>query len=418
MSKKKTFITGLGNYHLVGNGSGSGEPNQYLKSASVNQTNTSLTLIDKENNEIVFTPPIPSEITQYIKNASVSGNTLTLTKQDNTTIVYQLNTEAVNQLISDYLNQVFFTKLEQHLGSGFIIDDNNKLISVNNLPEPPKPTFTGIFSYDSQENKYRMYDHTTIFDSSQSIKYCLLDSNSSQPSLPISYSYTIERATFNEKIFINDSEGNFNGGVSGSSGFTQFLSNCQSFNQPLDLSNCNWTKIGHSFMKLCITFNSTIIFPSTIQTIGVEFMEGCSTFNNSIQSIMSPNLQKIEHSFLSQCINFNQDINIENTNIDTIQLDFFMYNCKMFASKQFYMTNKSVYIFKPYSYSDLQDIDKACATNDISAIIYTIGFHFSAHNLTKQDFDNFHIDYNGQAYYPLRNSSNLHYKKIVVNGIE
>ena len=250
-----------------------------------------------------------------------------------------------------------------------------------------------------------MYDHTTIFDGSQPIKYCLLDVNSSQPSLPISYSYTIERAIFNEEIFINDVEGDFNGGVSGSSGFTQFLSNCQSFNQPLDLSNCNWTKIGHSFMKLCIAFNSTITFPSTIQTIGVEFMEGCSAFNKSIQSIMTPNLHKIEHSFLSQCVNFSQDIDIVNTNIDTIQLDFFMYNCKAFASKQFYMTNKDVYIFKPYSYSDLQDVNKACATNDSSSPIYQLGFHFSASNLTKQRFNDFRIDSQGQSYYPFRNSS-------------
>lgn len=62
----------------------SGEPNAYLKSASVN--GNTLTLTKKDNTTVSFSPT--HEPSAFLKNASVSNNTLTLTKQDNTTVTF------------------------------------------------------------------------------------------------------------------------------------------------------------------------------------------------------------------------------------------------------------------------------------------------------------------------------------------
>jgi len=84
---------------------GGGEPSAYLKYASV--SGNTLTIVDKNNTSITFTPTAVfgssnavvkdtvitststiNDISVYLKSASVSGNTLTLTNADNTTVVF------------------------------------------------------------------------------------------------------------------------------------------------------------------------------------------------------------------------------------------------------------------------------------------------------------------------------------------
>lgn len=234
MAKTKVFITGLGNYHKVGSGGGSsGEPNAYLKSASVEQNK--LTIVNKENEQIIYEPQIPTVISTFVKNATISSTNLNLVCVENgveSTKSFGLSTSTINNLISSYLDQNFFEILKLYLGTGFIIDNNLKKISVNQLPEPPQPNFEGIFSKDTQANRYRLYDPATIYDGSSDIKYCLLDINSSEPSIKTYNDGTIPRNQFHEPLFIIDYQGNFNNKQN-------FLANCTNFNQPLNFSNCN-----------------------------------------------------------------------------------------------------------------------------------------------------------------------------------
>jgi len=94
-----------GNVAWADESGGGSEPSTYLKSASY--LGNTLTLVNKDNSTVVFTPVAvfggttneqeisntttivnSNDITVYLKSASVNGNTLTLTKQDDTTVVF------------------------------------------------------------------------------------------------------------------------------------------------------------------------------------------------------------------------------------------------------------------------------------------------------------------------------------------
>lgn len=100
---------GIGDNLTFSNGrlSAVGQPTEYIKNASV--SGNTLTLTNKDNTTVNFLAQHPltagqnisiennvisasgggSEPAAYLKNASVSGNTLTLTKKDNTTVNFQ-----------------------------------------------------------------------------------------------------------------------------------------------------------------------------------------------------------------------------------------------------------------------------------------------------------------------------------------
>ena len=384
----------------------------YLKDADITPDGKTLVLT-KENGEVFnFTP---YEIKTYVKSATLTENILNLNLVVNGiegTLSFGIQKSVVDNMIREYLDANLYTKLKKILSEGYVYDDVKQEINVANVIQPPKPDFTGIFSYDTVENRYRMYDVYTIFNPTDSIRYLLLDQDSRNPDdgTGLSYPNEIPRQQFNERIFINDSMGNLNN-------ISNFLANCYNFDQSLDFSNCKWTKIGQSFLLNCPKFNSNITFPATIQEVGLDFMTGCSLFNKSIQSLFGPNLMKIDMNFLMSCTNFNQPIDITNTQIHTIMLDNFMYNCKNF-SKEFFMTNKDPHIFKIGDYFS-DDFNKCFATDDPNASVYTSGFHISATNLTKLDFDNnvyYDIPQTGIRVFPFRNTTENPFKKLVING--
>ena len=74
---KTNYINQLSN-----SGIGGGEPAAYIKSASV--SGNTLTLTNKDDTTVSYS----GEPSAYLKNASVSNNTLTLTNKDDTTVSY------------------------------------------------------------------------------------------------------------------------------------------------------------------------------------------------------------------------------------------------------------------------------------------------------------------------------------------
>ena len=103
------FPTADGNYILkVQNGVlsfaiGSFEPDEYLKTASV--SGNTLTLTKKDGTTVTFT----GEPSAFIKDASVSGNTLTLTKKDNSTVTFS-KPSVINNLTSTSTTDVLFAR--------------------------------------------------------------------------------------------------------------------------------------------------------------------------------------------------------------------------------------------------------------------------------------------------------------------
>lgn len=84
--------------------SGGGEPDAYIKSASV--SGNTLTLTNKDDTTVSYS----GEPSAYLKNASVSNNTLTITNKDDTTVVFTpsggITEERVNELIDTKLNAI------------------------------------------------------------------------------------------------------------------------------------------------------------------------------------------------------------------------------------------------------------------------------------------------------------------------
>ena len=75
--------------------SGGGEPNAYIKSASV--SGNTLTLTNKDDTTVSYS----GEPSAYLKNASVSNNTLTITNKDDTTVSYSsVDLETYNALVT------------------------------------------------------------------------------------------------------------------------------------------------------------------------------------------------------------------------------------------------------------------------------------------------------------------------------
>lgn len=81
-----------------------GAPDTYVKSASV--SGNTLTLTNKDDTTVSYS----GEPSAYLKNASVSNNTLTITNKDDTTVVFTpsggITEERVNELIDAKLNAI------------------------------------------------------------------------------------------------------------------------------------------------------------------------------------------------------------------------------------------------------------------------------------------------------------------------
>lgn len=129
-----------------------------------------------------------------------------------------------------------------------------------------------------------------------------------------------------------------------------FLSQCQSFNQPLTIpssvteigsyflymSSFNQTltlpnsviSIGEAFLSSCEFFNQPITIPDSVVSIGDSFLSGCEAFNQEL--VLSESLESIGGMFLSGDVAFNQDLALPNT-LTSIGFDF-MNGCDAYTS--------------------------------------------------------------------------------------
>jgi len=458
MSNKKTFITGLGNYHKIGGGStpGPGGTTDYNDLTNKPQLN---------GTELVGNTTFP-----YVKTAFINGNTLTLTLIDSnhqeTSLNFEINVEQVkNTILAEVANDYYkkntvdsmytntnyrINQLESSLTSlinqktsaqehylknkaqliegqniSLIMDDNTQTITfdVTETPEPPEPTADGIYSYDTTKKIYRKYSPSTIFASSGDIEYGEGDQYNNFPS---TFDKTIARQIFNEPIFfiiktIDEATINIL--------FKNCLANCPEFNQPLDFSDVsNLSIIGENFLLGCFKFNSTITFkPNKIVSIGSNFMYQCEKFNNNFNNLFTPALQEIRKNFLQDCYEFNQNLDFSNITCDgtggynKIMLINFMHNCFNFAQGKIIMGDKTTSIFKQNGYSPdmITGMIGSCASDVTTAPSYQIGFHFEGNQITKSNLDSFVIstsDGNTINVFQNKNDESP-YKKIVVNGV-
>lgn len=433
--------------------------------------NTILTYSSLENKPKLNGVELNGNITfPYVKNASVSGTTLTLTlidsNQQEASLNFEINIESIkNAVLAEVANNYYNksqmwslyynkdtinqktstleslinqkTSAEEHYlknkiqlvegqNISLIMDDNNQTITfdVTETPEPPEPTADGIYSYNTTKKIYLKYDPSTIFATNGSIGYCEGDQYNNFPS---SYDKSIPRDLFNEPIFFifkNIDE------ITTNNMFGNCLANCQRFNQPLDFSEVsNLTKIGGGFLYGCLNFNSPITFsPNKIISIGDSFMYGCEKFNNKFNNLFTSALQEIRESFLQGCHDFNQNLDFSNITCNgeggynKIMLVGFMTNCHNFAQGKIIMGDKTTSIFKQGGYNSnmLQGMLASCSSpNNNEVPSYQIGFHFEGNNITKNQLDSFVISTaNGETVNVFQNNNEgPYYKKFVVNGV-
>lgn len=444
MSNKKTFITGLGNYHKIGSGSTPGPSG----------TTDYNDLINKPKlNGIEL---IGNTIFPYVKTASINGNILTLTlvdsNQQETSLNFEVNIESIkNAVLAEVANNYYdkttidnkinllnltidqktsseahYLKNKAQLWEGqnmdIIANDDTQTLtfSYSSSAEPPKPTPDGVYSFDTTKKIYRKYDDSTIFAPTGDIKYCEGDKYNNFPQI---YDKTIDRLIFNEPLiftFKNADESTIN------NRFKNCLANCQQFNQPLDFSNISdLTIIGEGFLYGCINFNSPITFkPDKIVLIGIDFMHGCEKFNNKISYLFTPALQEIRMNFLQGCHAFNQNLDLSNVTCNgdggynKIILINFMKDCFSFAQAKIIMGTKTTDIFKQNDYSPtmIDGMIASCASTEVNALSYQVGFHFEGTNIDQ--LKNFVISTtDGNTVNVFQNKNDSPYKKIVVNGV-
>lgn len=87
-----------------------------------------------------------------------------------------------------------------------------------------------------------------------------------------------------------------------------FMSNCEKFNQPLDLSHC--TSIAMNFMNGCDAFNQPLDISNVDPTQGelnpmTYFLSRCTSFNSTLTL---PTLTEAPTGFLSECASFNKPL--------------------------------------------------------------------------------------------------------------
>ena len=164
------------------------------------------------------------------------------------------------------------------------------------------------------------------------------------------------------------------------------LSNCTSFNQPVTIPD-GVTEIGYGFIADCPLFNQPLVIPSSVTKIGYSFLGGCTSFN---QPLTLPNgLTTIEYSFIMGCTSFNQNLTIPNT-VTEIQ--------RSFLEKLESMTS-TVYCECPTSvFSSIRTGDKPVmfATRKSSCPAYINGIKLAG--TYKNDWKNMFPD-NGYPYY-------------------
>lgn len=342
-----------------------------------------------------------------------------------TTIDTKLN--ILNSLINQKTSpQEHYLKNKYQLVEGkninLIMNDDTQKITFDysSSAEPTTPTPDGIYSFDTVKKIYRKYDETTIFNPSENIKYC---EGNQYNTFPSDYNLTIPRTIFNEPlifIYKNRSEESIN------NLFVACLAYCPLFNQSLDFSDVsNLTMIGGAFLKGCISFNSPITFKANkIISIGEEFMMGCEKFNNNINNLFTPALQEIRAYFLQGCHDFNQNIDLSSVNCDAdmgydkIVLINFMKDCFSFAQAKIIMGTKTTAIFKQNGYAPnmTEGMRDSCASTDVNALSYQVGFHFEGTNIDQ--LKNFVISTTEEITVNVfQNKDDGPYKKIIVNGV-
>lgn len=102
-----------------------------------------------------------------------------------------------------------------------------------------------------------------------------------------------------------------------------FLSDCQNFNQPLDVSSAT---IGEYFLGHCDGFNSQVTLPPDMTEVPNTFMCYCGAYNQPLA--LPSTLTKIGNRFLDTCLVFNQPLTIP-SGVTTIGSQF-LTDCKQF----------------------------------------------------------------------------------------
>lgn len=466
----KVLTGGPNGFVVWGQGGGSGGTTDYDKLDNKPQLNgeelignTILTYNNLTNKPQLNGVELAGNITfPYVKTASVSGNTLTLTlidsNQQETSLNFEINIELIkNAVLAEIANDYYtkdavdnkITTLQQSLlnlinektsaqqhylknksqlvegqNISLIMNDDAQTITfdVTETPEPPEPTADGIYSFDTTKKIYRKYNPSTIFAASGDIEYCEGDQYNN---FPDEYDKKINRQIFNEPIFfifkqMNETEIN--------ELFQSCLANCQNFNYPLDFQDVdNLSIIGGGFLTKCVNFNSTITFKDKqIIKIGDKFMLGCTSFNNKINNLFTSRLKEIRTSFLEDCYSFNQDLDFSQTNLDSgafnkIMLVNFMYNCSNFTST-IKLGDKTTDIFKKSGYDSMYegDMGKSFGNLHATALSYIQGIKFTGTNISKEIFDNFIIFAGSSPAVGVKvfeNTTDNPYKKIIVNGV-
>ena len=157
-------------------------------------------------------------------------------------------------------------------------------------------------------------------------------------------------------------------------------------------------------------------------------MKGCISFNKPLENLITNQLLSVSYNFMDGCYEFSQDLDFSVVgNNCKIKLDYFMYNCKSFATHQLRFGNKV--LLATNNIDGLFQIDDingngylyAFATNDATALIYTAGFHIQS-IYSKAQMQNMYINNpnTGLKIYPFRDAAgeteNI-YRKLVVNGV-
>ena len=414
----------------------------------------------------------------YVKTASVSGNTLTLTlidsNQEETSLNFEINIELIKNAVLAEIANDYYTKdavnnqmrnlqtslmsytnektselqslinqktsAEEHylknkaqLKQGEYIqltkDDANKTITIAQSlkPDPEAPT-TGIVFKDDAANDYVILNLYDVFDKSH-------------PTISGTYahsegSYSSPRTLFNpqNKIIVNSDVPN----LAKNNDSLGFFGDCAALNVPIDLSMAstnlsdptqNWNTTGFNFLSNCISFNSTITFNQKIEKIQQNFMDGCTNFNNQFIDLFTQSLKEISMNFMQNCYNFGQNLDFSNTSLNVgnsgynkIVLINFMWNCYKMGNHSINLGNKGLDCFKKTGYqtSHIDNAANSLATNNESSPAYVNGINFICYNHTAQDFYNFTISdtETTQVVAVFRKMIYPPYKKILVNNVE
>lgn len=120
---------------------------------------------------------------------------------------------------------------------------------------------------------------------------------------------------------------------------THFMACCYAFNQPVDLSGTSITTSSNYFMYMSRSFNSILKLPTTMTATGTYFLAGITGTSSTIytrdlygmsfnQPLDTSKIQTFGNYFMANQLSFNQPLNLSSaTTIGT----YFMQNCTSFS---------------------------------------------------------------------------------------